>query len=92
MKEMQQFEKDIPRTSVQDVGDATWHQLCVIAGSQDAATFRRAIMQKQKRAFYGRTPLAIHFFTPAGAERSPLEVCQAFIKYPGPFYENVLGH
>lgn len=90
-KEMEQFEKDIPRTTVQDVGDAYWHQLCTVASSNDIVTFRRAIMQKEKRAFYGRMPLAIHFFTPAGAERTPLEVCQAFIKYPGPFYENMLG-
>lgn len=91
MKEAQQLEMEIPRTSVQDVGDAFWHQLCLVAGNKDIVSFRRAVIQKEKRAFYGRSPLAIHFFTPAGAERLPLEVCQAFIKYPGPFYENVLG-
>lgn len=91
MKELEQLAQEIPRTTVQDVGDAHWHNLCVTAGSADVVQFRAHVMQKQKRAFYGRSPLAIHFFTPNGTERTPLEVCQAFIKYPGPFYENVLG-
>lgn len=90
-KEEQQFETDIPRTTVHEVGDAYWHRLCMTATGGDITSFRAHVMQKQKRAFYGRSPLAIHFFAPNGVERTPLEVCQAFIKYPGPFYENVLG-